>query len=604
MSSGSPDIDAVAVDFRNRRVWLHRVVIDHRELELVLDDLVCLGKTLLHVALDQFGLKTNVSLGEVVHQRRSICHRFINTDHRGELFVFHANLVQRLLGCRTIDRCHGGNRLTGENHPLYRDDWMILVFAAPGVGTDVAEIFACYYGDDSGHRFRFAGIDGSDARVRVGAAQELAFDHARNDQIAGIARLARDFIDAVDARNGRSNARKIACHCAQASTSFQLKESRFERPSKKDTPAYNEVDFVSRIRNRQDLSTNIIDAMLCLSHEATKRNNLLKANHILFLIILSVLFSCLAQTSAQVASTTQLVELVPIDVDPKHPQRKDFGSLTLLSAFQLKSADKRFGGLSGLAIGADGRFYAVSDNGFWVSARMTTGANGALSNLVDWRIASLLSRDSRPVTGALRDAEALAVERDGSFLVGFEGAHRIWRHSAPPNTFDSTPSPVQIPSLSSQAPSNGGIEGLTVLPDGRLLILTEELANVDGSFKGWLSDNGRTEELSYVPAKGFHVTDCAALNNGDVLVLERRYVPLGILSARLTLVKADRLRAGARLVGKELLKLEQPLAAENFEGIAVQQTKEGTIIYIVSDDNYSPFQQTLLLQFILPDAKN
>jgi hypothetical protein len=58
---------------------------------------------------------------------------------------------------------------------------------------------------------------------------------------------------------------------------------------------------------------------------------------------------------------------------------------------------------------------------------------------------------------------------------------------------------------------------------------------------------------------------------------------------------------GAKLAGKELLRLEQPLAVENFEGIAVQQTSNGTMIFIVSDDNYSSFQQTLLLQFLLPD---
>ena len=60
--------------------------------------------------------------------------------------------------------------------------------------------------------------------------------------------------------------------------------------------------------------------------------------------------------------------------------------------------------------------------------------------------------------------------------------------------------------------------------------------------------------------------------------------------------------ASAKLAGKELLKLEQPLAVENFEGIAVQQTSNGTMIFIVSDDNYSRFQQTLLLQFLLPDS--
>ena len=46
------------------------------------------------------------------------------------------------------------------------------------------------------------------------------------------------------------------------------------------------------------------------------------------------------------------------------------------------------------------------------------------------------------------------------------------------------------------------------------------------------------------------------------------------------------------------------LAAENYEGIAVERTSKGTMIFIVSDDNYSSFQQTLLLQFFRPDAAN
>jgi len=312
--------------------------------------------------------------------------------------------------------------------------------------------------------------------------------------------------------------------------------------------------------------------------------------------------SCLRPTLAQTSSSHGLVELVSIDVDPKRPERKNFGSLTLLSAFRLESKDQRFGGLSGLSVGADGRLYAISDRGYWLSARMQTDSNGALLNLVDWQIAPMLAMNKTPVSGRLIDAEALAQVRDGSFLVAFEGVHRIWRYSAPPNTFESTPSPIQIPSVIARAPSNGGIEGITMLPDGRLLILTEEFANPDGGFKGWLVASRQFAELSYVPADGFRVTDCAALDNGDVLVLERRYVPFGILSARLTLVKAQGIRPGAKLIGKELLKLEQPLAAENFEGMAVQRISKGTMIFIVSDDNYSSFQQTLLLQFLLPAA--
>jgi hypothetical protein len=334
-----------------------------------------------------------------------------------------------------------------------------------------------------------------------------------------------------------------------------------------------------------------------------QESNLQRTILLLVLLLLSSI-SCLRPTLAQVSSNHRLVELVPIDVDPKQPERKNFGSLTLLSAFQLESKDKRFGGLSGLSIGVDGKLYAVSDRGYWLSAGIQMDPNGTLLDLTDWRIAPILTMTNTPVTGRLRDAEALAQVRDGSFLVAFEGVHRIWRYSPPPKTFESTPVAVPIPSAMARAPSNGGIEGLTILPDGRLLALTEELKNPDGSFKGWLIDDSQFAELSYAPAEGFGVTDCAALNNGDVLVLERRYVPIGILSARLTLVKANSLQPGAKLDGKELLKLEQPLAVQNFEAVAAQQTSKGTMIYIVSDDNYSPFQQTLLLQFLLPTTDN
>jgi hypothetical protein len=283
--------------------------------------------------------------------------------------------------------------------------------------------------------------------------------------------------------------------------------------------------------------------------------------------------SCLHPTAAQIAANNRLVELLPIDVDPDHPERRIFGSLTLVSAFQLTSKDKRFGGLSGLSIGSDGKLYAISDRGYWLSASMLMNDSGALIDLSDWRIAPMLTPANTPVRGAWRDAEALAVARDGSFLVAFEGVHRIWRYRAPPETFESTPVAIAIPPAMKLAPSN---------------------------LKGWVIDHDQFAELSYVPSKGFAVTDCAALNNGDILVLERRYVRFGILSARLKLVKAVSLQAGAKLIGEELLSLEQPLAVENYEGIAVQQTSKGIMIFTVSDDNYSSFQQTLLLQFLLP----
>lgn len=300
----------------------------------------------------------------------------------------------------------------------------------------------------------------------------------------------------------------------------------------------------------------------------------------------------------------RLVSLTAFDLDGKDPERKDFGALKLVRAFHLQSKDPRFGGLSGLLVGGDGRLYAISDRSYWFSAKLSQDAAGALIDLIDWQIAPMLTPAKQPVTGSLADAEALAQIADGSFLVAFEGAHRIWRYAAPPETFSSTPTPVAVPAQLARAPSNGGIEGLTALADGRLLALTEEFANTDGSFKGWLLDGQRFAELSYTPANGFRVTDCAALRSGDVVVLERRFTPFGYLAARLVLVEGRAIQPGAKLSGRELLKLDGGLVVDNFEGLAVQSITAGTMIYLVSDDNYNRFQATLLLQFFLPDDKH
>jgi hypothetical protein len=320
--------------------------------------------------------------------------------------------------------------------------------------------------------------------------------------------------------------------------------------------------------------------------------------------LLLSLLSCSPYTAAQLAAHSQLVELVPIELDPRNPEREEFGRLTLLNAFQLRSRDPRFGGLSGLSIGADGKLYAVSDRGYWVSAQMNFDADGRLIDLTNWNIQPIRSTTGAPVTGPLYDAEALARAPDGSFLVAFEQIHRIWRYPPPPATFDSLPVPVPVPSELAEAPANGGLESITVLPDGRILAITEEFPNADRSFKGWLLEEGRFAELSYLPSDGFEASDCAALKNGDVIVLERRYVPFGILSARLKLVKANDIRPGAKLIGEELLRLQSPLDVDNFEGVAVQEDPiKGTTIYLVSDDNYNPFQRTLLFQFRLPISK-
>ena len=331
----------------------------------------------------------------------------------------------------------------------------------------------------------------------------------------------------------------------------------------------------------------------------------MKPSHSLALLaafIFAWVAACAKHSRSSVAAGDFHVRLQPVELDLNDPQRVEFGRLKLLGAFQLRSNDARFGGLSGLAIGSDGRFYAVSDHGFWLSARMHLDTTGRLSDLTGWQIAPLLGPAKSQVNPRFTDAEGLAQAPDGSFLVSFEHVHRIWRYSGPPETFQSAALPIRLPNEIREAPANGGLEAISVRPDGRILAIAERLENPNGSFKAWLIKNGDWDYLSYIAPVGFNPSDAVGFRNGDVLVLERRHnLPLRF-SARLALIKANDIRPGATQKGEEVVRLEPPLRTDNFEGIAVKETAEGTMIFLISDDNFFLFQRTLLLQFLLPGS--
>lgn len=326
---------------------------------------------------------------------------------------------------------------------------------------------------------------------------------------------------------------------------------------------------------------------------------------ILCVVSFALLFltACGLEALSAAFAANSTVEAIPLELDLTG-SRDHFGSLTFLAGFELKSADPRFGGLSGLAVAADGSMlYAVSDRGYWVSASMRHDREGRLIGFGVWEIARLLTPEGVPVSGRQTDAEGLAQDRDGSFIVSFEQEHRLWRYppSSPP--FRIPPQAVSTPHELAQAPNNGGIEAVTVLLDGRLLAITEEYENPDGSLKAWLIDKEQFAELSYLPSDGYRPTDMTTLANGDLLVLERRHSLLGGWGARIHRLSRDSLRPGARLKGEEIARIVPPLPVDNFEGIAIWEKEEGgTFLYLVSDDNYSPLQRTLFLQFRLESS--
>jgi hypothetical protein len=292
------------------------------------------------------------------------------------------------------------------------------------------------------------------------------------------------------------------------------------------------------------------------------------------------------------------VEARPVALDDRDPTVAVVGRLRFRGGLALRSGDERFGGLSALRVAPDGgRAIALSDHGHRFEMRLRYDGLGDLAGVVAADGGALGGLDGRPLTGfGERDAEAMTFGAGGELIVAFERQHRIWRYFPG----EARPEPLPPPRELAKAPYNGGIEALTTLADGRLLALTESYGGADARV-GWVSDADGWSPLTYAVDGGFEPTDATTLPGGDVLVLERRFSLRGGVAARLKRLDAGQVAPGAHLVGRALAVIEPPLAVDNMEGVDVRLGPRGeTLIYMVSDDNFSPSRQrTLLLMFEL-----
>ena len=294
------------------------------------------------------------------------------------------------------------------------------------------------------------------------------------------------------------------------------------------------------------------------------------------------------------------IRATPVPLNPQDPAQRTVGRLRYLGGLHLTSEHPRFGGWSSLRLGADGtRLTAISDEGMWMTARIVHDGAGFLTGLEGAEIGPLLDLGGKPLEGKdNRDSESCAVLPDGSFVVGFEREHRLWRYPAHDGKPEGIPSPVPSPPGLAGAPFNGGIESLVALPRGRLFALTEYWIQ-NGLITGWISGPDDWQPLGYRFERALRPSDACLIPSGDLVVLERAYNPdRGIVGARLRQISKDALKPGAALGGRLIADIAPPLTMDNFEGIDCRKGRHGTpVLYVISDDNFNPEQRTLLLMY-------
>jgi hypothetical protein len=291
--------------------------------------------------------------------------------------------------------------------------------------------------------------------------------------------------------------------------------------------------------------------------------------------------------------------------DNREPTRTRFGSLEFRGGLQLTSTEPLFGGLSALMIAGDGAsFVAISDRGQWFRGKLTY-RDGRLASVTDVETAPMRGPDGAAYSSRARfDSEALT-EHAGKYCVGVERLNEIVCFDYAKQGLLARGQAISVPAVVKTFPYNQGLEAVVGVPAGHelagaLIAISERSLDSGGNIVAVMIDGPRPGSFSVKRTDNYDISDAALLPNGDLLLLERHFSLLRGITVRIRRVPQGDIRPGAVIDGAILIEADLGYQLDNMEGMAVHRSPSGeTIITLVSDDNFSALQRTLLLQFAL-----
>lgn len=316
-----------------------------------------------------------------------------------------------------------------------------------------------------------------------------------------------------------------------------------------------------------------------------------------------------AQQSARTAEPPVAIEIQsrPLEgFEVRDPSRRRFGALEFRGGLVLTSPYREFGGLSGLKVAPDGKFIAVGDKGRWLEGRIVYRDQIPIG-IADAMMAPILGPDGKPFgSRGWYDAESIAQD-GGTLYVGIERANRIVRFDYPKQGLRARGQPIAIPPGIGKLPHNKGLEALAFMPKGSplggtLIAISERGLDDAGNIKAFLIGGPSAGEFGIKRKADFDISDAAPLPGGDLLLLERSFSILSGVGIRIRRIAQADIKPGAVVDGPEIFLADLGYQLDNMEALAVHRDASGaTVLTMLSDDNFSPIQRTLLLQFTLVD---
>jgi hypothetical protein len=204
------------------------------------------------------------------------------------------------------------------------------------------------------------------------------------------------------------------------------------------------------------------------------------------------------------------------------------------------------------------------------------------------------------------DTESIADDGD-TLYVGIERTNRIVRFDYGKRGILARAQPVAVPPGIEDLPYNQGLEAMVFVPrkyplGGALIAVSEYGLNEAGDIKAFLIGGPNPGMLAVRCIGGYSVSDAALLPGGDLLILERRYSLLNGITVRIRRIPLAEIRPGAVVDGPTIFEADMRCQIDNMEALSVHRARSGeTVLTLMSDDNFSPIQRTLLLQFELSE---
>lgn len=320
-------------------------------------------------------------------------------------------------------------------------------------------------------------------------------------------------------------------------------------------------------------------------------------------IVAAILFS---------GCTTVLPETYPYSLAPEG-QPDTFMRIRLLDSVGLRLKDATgvpVSELSGLAWDEDEQLlYAVSDEGMLHHLRLTVDGD-RLREVRVVKSVALKKKNGKPLSGKKSDSEGLALVNgrngqagDSRLLISFEGKPRIVRYSPDGEHLGRIELPEKLSRKKNYRTGNKALESIILHPEYGMITAAEyPLRENDMKEQVLYAISGQEYHFRAAAAKNSAVTGLSILPNGNILVLERGWAgiqyPVVITLREVRMDQCDRNRqCGVRELA--VISSADGWSPDNFEGLTRYRDNR---YLMVSDDNESGLQSTVLVFFeVVPE---